>query len=72
MKEVQEDNFPSHKLTKHNNDPESKTIINSLAAVCFDEDVEKEVFEKVGDYYSLETDQLIMDHKMFQVFKVND
>ena len=53
-------------------DPESKTIINSLAAVCFDEDVEKEVFEKVGDYYSLETDQLIMDHKMFQVFKVND
>ena len=27
MKEVQEDNFPSHKLTKHNNDPTCKALI---------------------------------------------
>ena len=53
-------------------DKESKTILNSLAAVCFDQEVENEVFVKVADYYDLKTEQLITEHKMFQVFKVNN
>jgi hypothetical protein len=38
MKEVQEDNFPSHKLTKHNNDPTCKALIpleNKQQKLCF-------------------------------------
>ena len=53
-------------------DPETKTILNSLATICFEEDVENEVFVKVGSYYSLKTEQLITEHKMFPVFKVNN
>ena len=38
MKEVQEDNFPNHKLTKHNNDPTCKALIpldNKQQKLCF-------------------------------------
>ena len=51
-------------------DDESKSILNNLAMICFDQKVEKEVFQKVGNHYDLSTEQLISEHQMFQVFKV--
>ena len=51
-------------------DDESKSILNNLATICFDQKVEREVFQKVGNHYDLSTEQLITEHQMFQVFKV--